>query len=105
MVIVETSIFSRQVQELLSDDEYRQLQLALVLHPDLGAVIPGSGGLRKARWAIQGRGKRSGVRVIYYWAVVNDKILLLFIYAKNEQDDLTPDQLKVLRKIIEEEYP
>lgn len=105
MVIVETSIFSRQVQELLSDDEYRQLQLALVLHPDLGAVISGSGGLRKARWAIQGRGKRGGVRVIYYWAVVHDKILLLFMFAKNEQDDLTPDQLKVLRKIIEEEYP
>ena len=105
MVIVETSIFSRQVQELLSGDEYRQLQLALVLHPDLGTVIPGSGGLRKVRWAIQGRGKRGGVRVIYYWAVMNDKILMLFMYAKNEQDDLTPDQLKVLRKIIEEEYP
>ena len=104
MVIVETSIFSRQVQELLSDDEYRQLQLALVLHPDLGAVIPGSGGLRKARWAIQGRGKRGGVRVIYYWAVVHDKILMLFMYAKNEQDDLTPEQLKVLRRIVEEEY-
>jgi len=104
VVIVETSIFTRQVQELLSDDDYRQLQLALVLHPDLGAVIPGSGGLRKARWAIQGRGKRGGVRVIYYWLVVQNKILMLFMYAKNDQDDLTPEQLKVLRRIVEEEY-
>jgi hypothetical protein len=105
VVIIETSIFTRQMQALISDDEYRQLQMALVLHPELGAVIPGSGGLRKARWSISGRGKRGGVRVIYYWAVVHDKILMLFMYAKNEQDDLTSDQLKVLRKIIEEEYP
>jgi hypothetical protein len=104
VVIVETSIFTRQVQALLSDNDYRQLQMALVLHPDLGAVIPGSGGLRKTRWAIQGRGKRGGVRVIYYWIVVQDKILMLFMYAKNDQEDLTPEQLKVLRKIVEEEY-
>jgi mRNA-degrading endonuclease RelE of RelBE toxin-antitoxin system len=93
------------VQALLSGEEYRQLQIALVLHPEIGAVIPGSGGLRKARWSIGGRGKRGGVRVIYYWAIVHDKILMLFIYAKNEQDDLTPDQIKVLRRIIEEDYP
>jgi mRNA-degrading endonuclease RelE of RelBE toxin-antitoxin system len=105
VVIIETSIFTRQVQALLSDEEYRQLQMTLVLHPEMGAVISGSGGLRKVRWTIGGRGKRGGVRVIYYWAVVHDKILMLFIYAKNEQDDLTPDQLKVLRRIIEEEYP
>jgi hypothetical protein len=104
MDIVETSIFTRQVQTLLSDDDYRQLQTALALHPDLGAVIPGSGGLRKTRWATHGHGKRGGVRVIYYWMVARDKILMLFLYAKNEQDDLTPEQLKVLRKIVEEEF-
>jgi hypothetical protein len=105
VVIIETSIFSRQVQALFSDDEYRQLQMTLVLHPDKGSVIPGSGGLRKTRWALAGRGKRGGVRIIYYWVVVQDKILMLFMYAKNEQDDLTPEQLKVLLKLIEEEYP
>lgn len=104
MVIVETSVFTRQVLTLLSDEEYRRLQMMLILHPDLGAIIPGSGGLRKARWSVQGRGKRGGVRIIYYWAIIHDKILMLYMYAKNEQDDLTPEQLKVLKKIIEEEY-
>ena len=105
MIIIETSIFTRQVRTLLSGEEYRKLQTALLLHPDRGAIIPGSGGLRKVRWAMQGRGKRGGVRTIYYWAVSNDQILMLLMYAKNEQDNLTPEQLKVLRRIVEEEYP
>jgi len=103
MVIVETSIFTRQVQTLLTDDEYRRLQAALVARPDMGAIIVGSGGLRKARWPARGRGKRGGVRVIYYWAVAQDRLLMLLMYAKSEQDDLTPDQLKILKKIVEEE--
>ena len=105
MEIVETSFFTRQVQTLLSDKDYRELQAVLVLHPDLGVLIPGSGGLRKVRWSGSGRGKRGGVRVVYYWAVRQSIILMLVMYAKNEQDDLTADQLKVLRRIIEEEYP
>ena len=104
MVIIETSIFTRQMQALLTDEEYRQLQTALVINPDMGAVIPRSGGLRKVRWSLAGRGKRGGVRTIYYWAVSNDQILMLLMYAKNEQDNLTPEQLKVLRKIVKEEY-
>lgn len=105
MVIIETSIFTNQVQALLSLEEYRKLQMALMIRPDLGTVIPGSGGLRKVRWSLPGRGKRGGVRTIYYWAVASDQILMLLMYAKNERDDLTPTQLKVLRKIVEEEYP
>lgn len=105
MVVIETSIFTRQVQALLSGESYRKLQMALILQPDLGVVIPGSGGLRKVRWALEGRGKRGGVRTIYYWAVTNEQILMLFMYAKNDQADLTPSQLKMLRKIVEEEYP
>ncbi len=105
MVIIETSVFTRQVVELLSSNEYRQLQMALILHPEMVTIIPGSGGLRKVRWSLSGRGKRGGVRVIYYWAVPNDQLLMLLIYAKSERDNLTPAQLKVLLKIIKDEYP
>jgi hypothetical protein len=90
---------------LLSDDEYRQLQAELTRQPDIGPVIKGSGGLRKVRWAAKGAGKRGGARVIYYWAVAQDRLLMLFIYPKNVRDDLSQDQLKVLRKIVEEEDP
>jgi len=105
MVIIETSVFTRQVHELLEDDDYRKLQTALVNRPNTGSVIRGSGGLRKVRWALPGRGKRGGVRVIYYWAVEQEQLLMLFIYPKNERDDLTPAQLRILRRIVEEEYP
>ena len=104
MQFIETSIFTRQVTALLSDEEYSQLQIALSAHPDMGAIIPHSGGLRKVRWSMIGRGKRGGVRAIYYWIVVENQILMLFMYPKNEKDDLTPQQLKVLREIVEKEF-
>ncbi len=105
MVIIETSFFTRQIQKLLTDEEYRHLQTELANHPDRGDVIPGSSGLRKIRWSVQGRGKRGGIRVIYYWAVRQDRLLMLMAYAKNEQENLTHDQLKILRKTVETEYP
>jgi mRNA-degrading endonuclease RelE of RelBE toxin-antitoxin system len=89
----------------LPDDEYRQLQATLVDRPDAGPVIPGGGGLRKIQWRASGHGKRGGARIIYYWATAQDRILMLFIYAKNESDDLTPDQIKTLRQVMEKEYP
>ncbi len=104
MVIIETPIFSKQLRTTLSDDEYRQLQQSLVRQPDAGQIIPGSGGLRKLRWSAEGRGKRGGVRLIYYWFTAQAHLLLLFIYPKNVQDDLTPNQLRQLKKIVEEEY-
>ena len=104
MLIVETAIFTRRIQALISDEQYRLLQLQLIAQPDVGKVIPQSGGLRKLRWSLSGQGKRGGIRVIYYWSASRETIVLLFVYAKNEQDDLTRQQLKTLRKIIEEEY-
>lgn len=104
MQFIETSVFTRQVTSLLADDEYSQLQMALSARPDLGATIPHSGGLRKVRWSVANRGKRGGVRAIYYWVVAQNQILMLFIYPKSEQDDLTPKQLKILREIVEKEY-
>lgn len=105
MVILETHAFTAAILELLSDEEYRLLQQALVARPDAGRLIRGSGGLRKIRWAAKGRGKRGGVRVIYYWHVPGDRLLMLLAYAKSERDDLTPRQRVMLRKIIEAEYP
>lgn len=105
MIIVETSIFTRRVQALLNGEEYRLLQSTLVLRPDAGAIISGSGGLRKIRWSAKGHGKRGGVRVIYYWALAQERILMLMIYAKNEKDDLSDEQLKALKRIVKEEYP
>jgi len=105
MVIVETSVFTRQILNLLTDDEYRKLQVVLANRPTVGDVIKNSGGLRKVRWAIAGRGKRGGIRVIYYWAVKQERLLVLFAYPKNERDDLTADQLKILRILVESEYP
>lgn len=103
MVILKTSVFTRQ--ELLSDEEYRKLQMTLVERPDAGSVVVGSGGLRKLRWTLKGKGKRGGSRVIYYWAVTQDQLLMLFIYSKSEHGDLTRAQIKTLKKIVEEEYP
>jgi mRNA-degrading endonuclease RelE of RelBE toxin-antitoxin system len=104
MQFIETSIFTRQVTSLLTDYEYSQLQMALFAHPDAGVIIPHSGGLRKFRWSMSGRGKRGGVRIIYYWVVAEDQILMLFMYPKNVKDDLTPQQLKVLHEIVEKEF-
>ena len=97
MVFVETPIFCRRVQEYMNDEEYAELQTFLAGRPDAGNVIKGSGGMRKLRWAGSGRGKRGGLRVIYYWWVAKDRISMLMIYPKNEQDDLSTNQLKLLR--------
>src|SRR6266581_9026755 len=97
VVFVETPVFTRRVQEHLGDDEYAALQLFLVERPDAGKIIKHSGGIRKLRWAGSGRGKRGGLRVIYYWWVAKDRISMLLVYPKNELDDLTPAQLTLLK--------
>lgn len=104
MVIVESPIFQKQIICTLSDEDYRLFQSMLLKRPDAGRIITGSGGLRKVRWAAQGHGKRGGLRIIYYWFSARGTILLLFVYPKNAQENLTPDQLKQLKKVIEEEY-
>lgn len=104
MVIRETSVFTRQVKQLLDPESYRLLQLRLVADPEAGALIPGTGGLRKIRWQGSGRGKRGGIRVIYYWAGRADVILMLLAYPKKEQEDLTPEQKKILAALVREEF-
>lgn len=86
----------------MDDETYFALQIALIKRPEVGAVIPGSGGLRKIRWPSSDRGKRGGVRVIYYWITSEHQIYMLYMYPKNVRDNLTPAQLRILRRLIEE---
>lgn len=103
MLFIETSVFTRTVEELMPRDEYRALQSALVLRPELGTLIPGSGGLRKVRWHVKGRGKRGGLRVIYYLDKKNDTLYMLLVYRKSRQEDLTPQQVKILSRLVQGE--
>ena len=101
VIFKETSIFTREIIRLLPDAAYKRLQVALMLRPEAGALIRGSGGLRKIRWNLPGRGKRSALRVIYYWDPPNT-IFMLFPYEKSAQEDLTPEQVKLLKHLVEE---
>jgi hypothetical protein len=101
MIFIETSIFTKEIQRLISDDTYRMLQSALILRPGAGSLIRGSGGLRKIRWNLPGTGKRGALRIIYYWQPP-DSIFMIFPYKKTEQEDLTPDQLRLLRGMVKE---
>lgn len=103
MIFIETKAFTRQVMNLLTDEDYRAVQDHLAERPDSGAVIKGTGGIRKLRWAGLGHGKRGGVRIIYYWAMPKDRILLLFMYPKGVSDDLSAEERKVLQRIVEHE--
>lgn len=103
MELVETPVFTRQVTAEWSADEYRSFQLYLLLRPDAGPVIPDSGGLRKIRWRMPGRGKRGGSRVIYYLQARANRLYLLFLYPKNVRSDLTAAELRLLRGLVDSE--
>lgn len=103
MEFFETSFFTRLIQKLISEEEYRLLQLQLSVRPESGDIIKGSGGIRKLRWTGSGRGKRGGIRVIYYYFTKDEQIYMLYAYPKNEKDDVTADQLKQLKQFVEEQ--
>jgi mRNA-degrading endonuclease RelE of RelBE toxin-antitoxin system len=101
VIFIETSVFTREIRRLLPDENYRMLQTALMLRPDAGDLIRGSGGLRKVRWSLPGGGKRGALRVIYYWDPP-ERVFMLLPYRKAEQEDLTPQQLRILRGLVKE---
>lgn len=101
MVFIEASAFTKYVYDYLYDDEYGNLQKFLIEQPDGGDIISGTGGLRKVRWKVEGKGKRGGVRLIYYWHPLDGQIFLLSIYAKNDMSDLSIRERKALKQLVE----
>ncbi|HLB48212.1 MAG TPA: hypothetical protein VJL59_14485 [Anaerolineales bacterium] len=99
MEFIETSIFTKLIYTYLSDDEYLGLQVFLLKYPEAGKIVPGSGGVRKLRWAMAGRGKRGGARVIYYFKKPDSEIWMLTIYGKSQVENIPAH---ILRDIAEE---
>jgi mRNA-degrading endonuclease RelE of RelBE toxin-antitoxin system len=104
MRFVETPLFTKEVRSAFDDEDYRALQLALVLRPEQGTLIQGTGGLRKVRWGGKGHGKSGGYRIIYYWDKATETLFMLYAYPKNKQVELTALQKKALRRLVQEEF-
>jgi mRNA-degrading endonuclease RelE of RelBE toxin-antitoxin system len=100
-IFVESKLFEKYRQSYLTENEYQTLQYALLLNPKAGDVIKSTGGLRKIRSSAKGKGKRSGVRVIYYYFDALKRFYLLTLYAKNEVIDLSPDEKHKLKIFME----
>jgi hypothetical protein len=98
---IETKLFTKLVSEHLSDEEYAQLQEALIRDPEAGDLIPGSGGVRKVRWGVRGRGKRGGIRVIYYARTRQGQIWMLTLYAKNVAETIPAHLLRQIKEEID----
>lgn len=103
MLFIETSKFTKLLPDYLTDDEYRLLQWFLQQSPEAGDLVRGSGGVRKLRWGKEGKGKRGGIRVIYYWKKSEDEIWMLTIYSKNEQESIPAHILKQIAEAIDDE--
>jgi len=101
MVFIELPLFRKYIT--FTDEELREAQNELLSNPEAGDLIKGSGGFRKLRVAMKGRGKRGGARVIYFWRMSKSVCYLLLAYPKNIMDDLSPDQVRLLARVVDEE--
>ena len=100
ITVVETRPFQQRVIGRLSDAERLAFIAYIAAHPEAGDIVPATGGVRKVRWGVDSRGKRSGVHVMYYYHNEEMPIFLLDVFAKNEKDDITPAEKKVMRQLI-----
>jgi hypothetical protein len=101
LTFIETPLFSRLLPQYLTDDEYAALQPTLIQQPEIGDVVPGSGGVRKMRWSMEGRGKRGGLRVIYYLRTSRGEIWMLTLYSKNIRENISADALRRIKLSID----
>lgn len=102
MVFVELTPFVAFRAEHWTDEDLRAPQSYLLVSPDAGDLLRGGSGLRKLRWSAQGRGKRGGARIIYYWHVPGERIYLIYGYVKSEREDLTPQQIEALAELMKD---
>ncbi len=100
MQIFATKIYERAIRKLLSDDSRREMEAAIVADPVAAPVMPGTGGIRKLRWAGSGRGKRGGIRTIYFHHAGPEAIYMLTAYAKAALDDLSPSDKRALARLV-----
>ena len=100
--VVHTPTFTATAKGMLTEIQLREVETLLATTPDAGAVIPGTDGVRKVRVAMPGRGKRGGARVIYYAYLPGETVYLIFVYAKNDQGNLTPDQKRATRQLVKQ---
>jgi hypothetical protein len=105
MKFIEAPAFTRHFADYLKDEDFKELQSKLAANPDLGDLMPGTGGFRKARWvdARRGKGRRGGLRIIYYHFKSDSQIWLMTIYDKDEATDLTNTEKKALKAAIQSE--
>ena len=104
MIFIETSVFTRQIRKLISENSYSKMQHWIADSPKRGDVIRGSGGCRKIRWMVPGKGKRGGIRVIYYCQKQGSQIFMLLVYAKNTTSDLSQKQIAKLNDLVRSEF-
>lgn len=97
---IETVFFTKRLVDVLTDEEYVLLQEALILKPEAGVIIPGTKGIRKLRWSLADRGKRGGVRILYYLVLSEHEIYMLYLFRKSEKADLERKQLQLLSDYV-----
>ena len=102
ITVVEVEPFPSKADQVWREEERLEFITFIALNPMAGNVIPGSGGIRKVRWSRQGKGKRGGVRVIYYFHDALIPLFLLTVYSKSRKDDLSREELKAMRKLVAE---
>jgi mRNA-degrading endonuclease RelE of RelBE toxin-antitoxin system len=101
ITVGETSLFIRQASAVWNDQERERFVNFIAENPEAGDIIPDTGGVRKVRWAAAGSGKRGGARVIYFYHDPGRPLYLLMVYAKARQEDMTPDQKRLVRQLVD----